>query len=180
MTVVIRRADSTFAVAIRPKYDSGTGRPLIGLNASDEPSVLVRVGPLRAIPESFQRSFDMVMLIGNTLQKLITAEVSPKELAGPVGIVQMSGGVAFLGLSAALRFMALIGINLALLNLLPLVITDGGMLLFLLLEAIRGKPLSARHQAIINQVAIVFFVLLFVYVTFNDVLRIPRMLRLSR
>jgi len=122
----------------------------------------------------------MGVLIANTLRKLISREVSPRELAGPVGIVQMSGGVAFLGLSAALRFMARIGINLALLNLLPLVITDGGLLLFLALEAVRGKPLPARHQAMINQVAVAFFVLLFVYVTFNDVLRIPRLLNLSR
>ena len=74
--------------------------------------------------------------------------------------------------------MALIGINLAVLNLLPLVITDGGLLLFLLIEAIRRKPLQVKTQMVINKVAIAFFLLLFLFVTINDVKRIPDYLRL--
>ena len=77
-----------------------------------------------------------------------------------------------------MEFMALIGINLAVLNLLPLIITDGGMLLFLCIEAVRRKPLAVKYQVIINRVAISFFILLFVYVTFNDIARIPDMFRM--
>jgi regulator of sigma E protease len=85
----------------------------------------------------------------------------------------MSGNVAFMGFSAMLSFMALISINLALINLLPLVITDGGQLLFMLIEAVRGKPLALKYQYMINRIAIAFFIFLFLYVTFNDVRRFP-------
>jgi regulator of sigma E protease len=77
-----------------------------------------------------------------------------------------------------LDFMALIGINLGVLNLMPLIITDGGLLLFLLIEAIRKKPLSVKYQSIINKVAIMFFVGLFLYVTFNDIGRVPDLIRM--
>jgi regulator of sigma E protease len=119
-------------------------------------------------------------MIFDILGKLASSQVSPKQLAGPIGIIQMSGAVALGGLVALLNFMALIGINLGVINLFPLIITDGGVLLFLFVEAIRRKPLSLKAQEIFNRMAIIFFILLFVYVTFNDVLRIPELLKLGR
>jgi regulator of sigma E protease len=69
--------------------------------------------------------------------------------------------------------MALLNTNLGVLNLLPLAITDGGLILFLLLEAIRRKPLSLKTQGMINRVGLSFFILMFLFVTFHDILRIP-------
>jgi regulator of sigma E protease len=92
----------------------------------------------------------------------------------------MSGLVAMGGLSPVLDFMALIGINLAVLNVLPLVITDGGLLLFLLIETIRRKPLSVKRQMMINRIAIAFFIFLFLFVTYNDINRIPELLKLVK
>jgi regulator of sigma E protease len=74
--------------------------------------------------------------------------------------------------------MGLIGINLAVLNLMPLIITDGGMLMFLLFEAVRRKPLSLKTQMLLNKIAIAFFLMLFLYVTFNDVNRLPEYFRI--
>lgn len=174
------REGATVELHVTPYYDSLAKRFRIGMLAGEGATKLVKMGPIAAIPKAFERSNDIVVLIFNTLGQLFTSRVSPKELAGPVGIVQMSGGVALMGLSAILKFMALIGINLALLNLLPLVITDGGLLFFMLIEAVRGKPLPLKAQMIINQAAIAFFILLFVFVTFNDILRIPQLLHLGR
>jgi regulator of sigma E protease len=112
------------------------------------------------------------------LRKLARRKVSPSQLAGPIGIISMTGVAALGGLQAILNFMALIGINLAVLNLFPLVITDGGVLLFLLLEALRRKPLSLKHQMLVNRIAISFFIALFLFVSFNDILRIPLLVRL--
>ena len=119
-------------------------------------------------------------MIYDMVAKLISKQVPMQQLAGPIGIVQMSGFVAMGGFSAILDFMALIGINLAVLNLLPLVITDGGLLLFLLIEAVRRKPLSVKHQMLVNRIAIAFFITLFVFVTFNDIARMPELFRLSK
>jgi regulator of sigma E protease len=170
----VARGDTVRSFSMTPYFDEQLDRYRIGMTAAEVPTRTRRLGPLAAIPASFARSGDMIILIGNTLKQLFTARISPKELAGPIGIVQMSGGMALLGLVPVLNFMALIGINLALLNLLPLIITDGGMLLFLGIEAVRGKPLSLQAQLIVNRIAIALFLMLFVYVTFNDILRLPR------
>jgi regulator of sigma E protease len=69
--------------------------------------------------------------------------------------------------------MAVLNTNLAVLNILPLAITDGGLIVFLLLEAIRRKPLSLGTQSVINRVGISFFLVLFLFVTFQDIIRIP-------
>jgi regulator of sigma E protease len=176
LAITVYRNDSLFTSELRPEYDKDAGRFLIGIGMGEPPSRTVRWGPFAALPKSIVRSGEITGNIFDILGRLFTGKVSPKNLAGPIGIVQMSGNVAFLGLTRILNFMALIGINLALLNLLPLIITDGGMLMFLGIEAVRGKPLSVKHQMLINRIAIFLFILLFLYVSFNDVLRFPRFL----
>ncbi len=177
LTVV--REGEQVDVAVTPEYDSQTERYLIGINLADQPTFTRRFGLFEAVPRAFGRSVDIVLLVYNTVRQLFTQRIPPDQLAGPLGIVQMSGGVAFMGVVPILRFMALIGINLALLNLLPLVITDGGLLLFMGIEAVRGKPLPLKYQLIINRIAIAFFIVLFVYVTFNDILRIPKLFNMG-
>jgi len=83
----------------------------------------------------------MIKLTFVVLGKLIVGAISPKTLAGPIGIAQMSGEVAKAGPIAFLYFLALLSINLGILNLLPIPILDGGHLLFFSIEAIMGKPL---------------------------------------
>jgi regulator of sigma E protease len=85
--------------------------------------------------------------------------------------VQVIGLVWLENLQKAVLLLALISINLGVMNLLPLAITDGGVLLFLLIEKLRGKPLSQKNQARIQQGAAAFFITLFVYITFIDLSR---------
>jgi len=137
----------------------------------------VRYGPLAATRKMLAATWENTTLVFQVLGMLSTQKVSAKELTGPVGIVQWIGIVAMAGPVEIVKLMALIGINLAVLNLLPLVITDGGLLLFLLLEAIRRRPLSVRAQSIVNRTALAFFVMLFLYVTYNDLGRVPDLLK---
>jgi regulator of sigma E protease len=115
-------------------------------------------------------------LVFRTFGKIITGQVHLKALSGPIGIVQMIAGSLRQSLQKFLEFMALLNTNLGVLNLLPLAITDGGLVLFLLVEAVRRKPLSLRTQGVINRLGISFFVMLFLFVTFHDFLRIPWLL----
>ena len=92
--------------------------------------------------------------IGRTLQQLIGGEVSPKLLSGPVGITHMTGRFSRLGLSSLIFFVGFISINLAIVNLLPIPIADGGQLLFFAVEKIRGKPMPRRAQEIVQQVSV--------------------------
>jgi regulator of sigma E protease len=95
-------------------------------------------------------------------------------MAGPVAIIPMSGYIAVRGISYLLNFMAMLGINLAVINLFPLIITDGGMLLFLAIEAIRRKPLALKTRIVINNIGIALFISLFILITFNDITNLPK------
>jgi regulator of sigma E protease len=138
----------------------------------------IRYSPVVAVNKAFEKSWEYTTMIFDVIGKLISREVSANQLSGPIGIIPASGFMLFQGLSPLLNFMALIGINLAVLNLMPLVITDGGLLFFLLLEAIRRKPLSVKSQLFINKIAVAFFLLLFLFVTFNDFKRLPEYFRI--
>ena len=96
-------------------------------------------------------------------------EHSSKDLAGPVGIFQMVGQSAERGFSYLLWFMAMLSINLGVLNLLPIPMLDGGHLIILTIEGITRRDLSARHKIWLQQVGFAFLLFLIIYVTFNDI-----------
>ena len=177
---VVRRADSLVNTTIAPEYKRDAKRYLIGIAPQNPRTIRVSYPLNEAVLKTFHKSWEYTTMIFDVIGKLISKQVPPQQLAGPVGIVQMSGLVAMGGLSPILDFMALIGINLAVLNVLPLVITDGGLLFFLLIETIRRKPLSVKHQMLINRIAIGFFIFLFLFVTYNDILRIPELFKLAK
>ena len=104
--------------------------------------------------------------------RLIQAKVSPKTIGGPVLIAQMAGEVAQRGVVDLLSFTALLSINLAILNLLPIPILDGGHILFVLIEWLRGKPVSLRKREIAQQVGMVLLVGLMMFAFYNDIFRL--------
>jgi regulator of sigma E protease len=176
----VNRSDSLVSAVIAPEYKSDAKRYLIGIAPQTPPTTRVRYPLGLALCKTIDKSWEYTTMIFDVIGKLISKQVPAQQLAGPVGIVQMSGLVAMGGLSPILDFMALIGINLAVLNVMPLVITDGGLLLFLLIETIRRKPLSIKLQMMINRIAIAFFIFLFLFVTYNDIKRIPELLKLVK
>ena len=107
------------------------------------------------------------------LKRLATGRGSTKELGGPIVIGQLSGAAARQGLSAFLNFMAIISVNLAVLNLLPIPVLDGGHLVFLFAEAARGgRPVSAQSRLRMTQVGIVLVMGLMVLAFANDIMRL--------
>ena len=105
------------------------------------------------------------------VKKFAFGEVSPKLIGGPIFIAQQSGREAEKGPSNLFFFMALLSVNLAILNVLPIPILDGGHLVFLAAEKIKGSPLSMKTRAIAQQVGLIFLLFLIVFVTYNDILR---------
>lgn len=107
--------------------------------------------------------------VGRTLQQLVGGEVSPKHLAGPIGIANATSRMFDrVGLSSVLFFIGFISINLCIVNLLPIPIADGGHLLFFAVERIRGRPMPRKAQEIVQQVCIVLLIALFLYITWFD------------
>ncbi len=102
---------------------------------------------------------------------LITGTASIKLLGGPLFIAQTAGQTAKTGFVNLLSFMALLSVNLALINVLPIPVLDGGHLLFLSIEKIKGSPLSLKQRATLQQIGLAFLILLIIFVTYNDFLR---------
>jgi regulator of sigma E protease len=185
LQLVVRRNDSILVIDAAPKFNKAENRYLLGITRSEPETRLVKYSVIGAIPQTLAKTGEYTVMIFRILPnlprifaKIITRPTTPQGLAGPVGIVQISGAVAFGGLAALLDFIALIGINLGVLNLFPLIITDGGVLLFLCIESLRRKPLSLKTQMFLNRIAIAFFITLFVFITFNDIMRMPTLFRL--
>ena len=133
---------------------------------------MVRLNPVAAFGAAIPETVETVGKVFQFLKKLIMRDVSAKYVAGPVGIVQVTMTAVKTGLAGMLWFTGFLSINLGVINLLPLFITDGWVLLMLLIEKLRGKALSMQRQALIQQVGIGFFILLFLLVTYNDILRL--------
>ncbi len=111
-------------------------------------------------------------LIVESVAKLITGDIPAKHIGGPILIGQMSGEAAAIGSVALLMFISIISINLAILNLLPVPILDGGHLVFLSIEAIKGKPLSEKMVGAAHYVGMMLLLALMVFAVYNDILRL--------
>jgi regulator of sigma E protease len=146
----------------------------IGYLGIGEPRPLrnLRWGLVGGIVEGGRRVKSDSKLILVTLKGLITGRVSARELGGPVLIGQISGQVARRGLVALFSFMALFSVNLAILNLLPIPVLDGGQLVFLLIEGIRGKPMPLELRVRFSQFGLVILLGIMVLALTNDLLRV--------
>jgi regulator of sigma E protease len=103
--------------------------------------------------------------------KMLVGEVSPRNIGGPILIAQMAGQQAQEGIGSFLAFLAVLSINLGVLNLLPVPVLDGGHLLFFLVEAVIRKPVSVKVREMAQQVGICLLALLMVYAFYNDIVR---------
>lgn len=135
------------------------GDKLVHLNAS----------PAQWLPNAFHRSYQDLRQTIVTLRALVFGSVSPKMLGGPVMIFSATTQAAKLGIGWLLGMTALISINLAVFNLLPLPILDGGLAVINTIESIRRKPLSPKFQERFQQIGLLFIIALMLFVTWNDI-----------
>jgi regulator of sigma E protease len=148
--------------------ESGIIKSMDGLSFGQ----IVRLNPIKAFGVAIPETIETGAKIFQFFKKLISRDVSAKFVAGPVGIIQITMSVVKTGIAGILWFAAFFSINLGLVNLLPIFITDGWVLLMLLIEKLRGQALSIKRQVLIQQIGITFFIVLFLLVTYNDILRI--------
>jgi len=174
----IKRADSELNVMVTPRIDEIKNlfgepikRPLIGIAPSDN-TIVRRVNPLLAGYYALARTYDLSKLFFTMVIKLIERVVPLNSLGGPIFIAQMAGKTAEKGILELLNFMALISVNLAVLNLLPIPILDGGHIFFFLIEALLGRPLSLKKIELAQKVGLVALLSLMVVVFYNDIMRL--------
>jgi regulator of sigma E protease len=171
LVLKVDRRGRDFQASVQPvRQDvSGESRWVVGVMVR---MIVVQHLPLgKAIESSFNENVGWTVLTYDLLKKIVTRHISARELAGPVGIAQMSGEAYRLGFSDLIVFVAYISLDLAIVNLLPIPILDGGMILLLAIEAIMQRDLSVQLKEKIVQVAMFLILLAFVFITYNDIIR---------
>jgi regulator of sigma E protease len=131
-----------------------------------------KFGPIVAVGESIKRTWNSTGFTVSMLAKMVTGDVSIKNISGPINIAQYAGDSAAAGLNAFLSFLALVSISLGVLNLLPVPILDGGQIVYQTIELVKGSPLSDRSQLVGQQVGILALLLLMSFAFYNDIARI--------
>ena len=131
-----------------------------------------RLGPIAAIPAATARTWELTALSVRLIGRMIVGDISWRNVGGPIQIATVAGQSASVGVVAFISFLAFISINLALINLLPIPVLDGGHLLYYAIEWIRGQPLSEAVQAVGQQVGMAALLLLMTVAFYNDILRL--------
>jgi regulator of sigma E protease len=130
-----------------------------------------RAGPVDAIVLGVEKTWDMSSLTVQMLWRIVTGQVSAKNISGPISIAEFAGISAYLGLTAFISFLAIISVSLGVLNLMPVPLLDGGQIVYQLVEAVKGSPLSERAQNFGQQVGIALLVVLMSLAFYNDISR---------
>jgi regulator of sigma E protease len=132
---------------------------------------LQRSGPVAALGIGVKKMWDMSSLTVQMLWRMLTGQVSAKNISGVVSIAEFAGISAYLGLTAYMAFLAIISVSLGVLNLMPVPLLDGGQVVYQLVEAVKGSPLSERAQSFGQQVGIALLVVLMSLAFYNDISR---------
>lgn len=128
--------------------------------------------PVEAVITTWELSKTILSFLGNMIVDLFTRGKVPADIVGPVGIMAMSGKIASMGISYSLWIFALISVNLFLVNLLPIPALDGGRLLFLAIEGIKGSPVSQKFEESLHLAGFILLILLMILITVRDVIRL--------
>jgi regulator of sigma E protease len=168
----IERAGEEQEFTVVPESDGGIGMIRVVLSYFEVKRV--DPGPIEALKLSAKQNWDNTVLIGKTLAGLITRETPVRQLMGPIAIAELSGSAAELGIIELLNLMAMISLNLGLLNLMPVPVLDGGQIAILAWEGLIRRDLSIRAKERILLAGAALIVLLMVTVIYNDISRLMR------
>ena len=154
-------------VPMSVEYDDGTEGYVVGFNIAMKD---ISIGGI--LRESFYQTIWMVKLVFVSLGMLFTGEAGVADLSGPVGVVNAMNTAAQTGWFNLLFFAAFLAVNIGIMNLLPLPALDGGRILFVLIELITGRPVPKEREGLIHFIGFAVLILLMIFVTINDVIRI--------
>jgi regulator of sigma E protease len=179
LTLEVKRGDETLSLGLTPgeKTEDGEKVGYIGAGAqavSWPESALrdIRYGPLEAVAQATQRTGEMTLLTLGAIRKMLVGLISPSNLSGPITIARIAGDSARSGLEGFISFLAYLSISLGVLNLLPIPMLDGGHLMFYLIEAVRGRPVSERVQDVGLRIGIALVGTLMLMALYFDVMRL--------
>ncbi|QJQ95037.1 MULTISPECIES: sigma E protease regulator RseP [Halomonadaceae] len=180
LALLIERAGQQRELALTPgrsELEEGAAIGYIGAGAQpvewpEEYQREIRYGPLAAIGQSLSRTGEMSLLTVDAIRKMLVGLISPSNLSGPITIAQFAGDSARTGMEAFISFLAYLSISLAVLNLLPIPVLDGGHLMYYAIEAVRGKPVSEQAQAVGLRIGLAMVGSLMLMALYFDIMRL--------
>lgn len=174
LAVAIERDGTTRTLDITARMKSERGQPtrwMIGIGARPPETATLRYGPVRALSESLRATWSGTVSTFNLIGKMLSGQASTKNLSGVIGIAQVANDSASRGLGWFLNFLGLVSLSLAILNLLPIPVLDGGHLLYYLIELVKGSPVSERTMIAGQYVGLALLFTLMGLAFFNDIQR---------
>ncbi len=178
LVIVVQRGADEITVRVTPSIQSAGAaeaqpRGRIGAMLQDRVKTeVVQADPLDAVVQGVARTWEMSAFSLRMLGRMLTGDLSVRNLSGPVTIADMAGQTARSGLQSYLGFIALISVSLGVLNLLPIPVLDGGHLVYYAVEAIRRRPLSDQVMAITQKAGLLLVVFMMALALFNDFTRL--------
>ncbi len=175
LTFEVQRGESVLVLTATPKAVPGGDDGSMGqLGVTPDPAYVGhdRLNPLSALWSGVEWTYFLTTQILDALWQIISGSRTADELGGPLRIAQLSGEMAQGGIESLIRFMAVLSINLGLINLFPVPMLDGGHLVFYAVEAIRGRPLNRRTQEYGFRVGLLLVIMLMVFATWNDLVQL--------
>jgi len=175
----VLRDNKEYAIEVKIKekqLDDALGQKrnvgLIGITPKDE-IVKVKHGFLKSFVLGINKTLDLTVMTYKALWRMITGKLSMREsITGPLGIFYITSKAANLGIAALLHLVAVLSVSLCIFNLLPLPVLDGGHIVLLAIEKIRGRQLGIKAERVITQVGFTLIVSLAIFATYNDMLRL--------
>lgn len=178
LSLTVRRGEQMLKMSLTPQrmqttniFGQKVSAILIGIGSASELAV-EKVGIFQAFGEGISYTYRVVVLTVMSIYKLMAQEIPVNTLGGPILIAQVAGQQAEQGVSYLFHFMAVLSVNLALLNLLPIPILDGGHIFFIIWEAIRGKPVAVKHREVAQAMGLMLILALMVLVFYQDIMRL--------
>jgi regulator of sigma E protease len=176
----VEREGAVLSLAIQPDLVPGDGAPIgrIGAAVAVDPSTAEalygteRYGPVSALGRAVSRTWEVSTLTVRMIGKMLLLEVSVENLSGPITIAQFAGHSARGGLARFLEFLGIVSVSLAVLNLLPIPLLDGGHLMYYLIEALKGRPVSEEAQLLGQRVGLAILIGLMGLAFVNDLTRV--------
>ncbi len=176
LSVTIRRGEETFTSDIQPTrmtdknlFGEEIERYVIGISSAGD-VFKQKYGLVGSLTQGVAQTGRIIELTVLSVVKMIAGKISSRNLGGPVAIAKMAGQQARQGVVSLISFIALLSINLAILNFLPIPVLDGGHLLFFFIEAVIRRPVSVRIRELAQQAGIFLLILLMILVFYNDII----------
>jgi regulator of sigma E protease len=174
LVIAIERAGRPITLNVTAKWASLEGQPLkwvIGVGPPMAEQVTVHYGPIKALGASLQTTWHNAAQTFSMLGNMLSGQASTRNLSGVIGIAQVANASASMGLAWFLQFLALVSLSLAILNLLPIPVLDGGHLLYYLVELIKGSPVSEQAMVVGQYIGLALLFTLMGLAFYNDIHR---------